>query len=259
VIEVPQAALAFGFANAPAWVLTSRTIMLAELRQLLAACPPASTAEDYRAAVVAENVLLKRTGTTRAVTFRWLRTLYGLDPAMPLFRALRDLWTADENAQPLIALLCAAAREPLLRRTAAVVLATPVGEPVTPTMLADSVREGFPDRYGGAVVGRIGKNLASSWLQAGHLRGRVAKVRTRAASHPAAVAYALLLRYLCDARGEALFETLWCRLLDAPVHGLHEQAVMAARLGWIEYRRAGQVTDVEPRYLLRNTGQEARA
>ena len=41
-----------------------------------------------------------------------------LDRRSVLFRGLRDLWDADEAAQPLLALLCSLARDPLLRATA---------------------------------------------------------------------------------------------------------------------------------------------
>ena len=252
VIDVPEAAFAFGFTNDRVGLHTSRTIMLVELRALLAACSPCSALADYRAAVVDENVLLKRTSTTRDATFYWLRTLYGLDPGVLLFRALRDLWDADAAAQPLLALLAAAAREPLLRATAPAVLDAPAESVVTPGMLAEAVSDTFPGRYNPRTLANIGGNAASSWTQSGHLRGRSPKRRARADSRPAAVAYALLLGYLTGARGEALFGTFWARLLDAPTYALHEQAVAAARDGWIEYRRAGDVTDVEPRHLLRN-------
>jgi hypothetical protein len=252
VIDVPEAALAFGFTNDRVGVHTSRTIMLAELRHLLAACPVESTLADYRAAVIDENVLLKRTGTTREASFYWLRTLYGLDPAVLLFRALRDLWGVDAGAQPLLALLAAAAREPLLRATAEAILGAPVGMPVTADMLAEAVDAEFPGRYSPRTLAHIGKNAAASWTQSGHLVGRAPKVRARAESSPATVAYALLVGYLSGARGEASFATPWARLLDAPTHVLHEQAMAAARDGWIEYRRAGGVTEVEFRHLLRN-------
>jgi len=83
------------------------------------------------------------------------------------------------------------------------------------------------------------------------LRGRTHKVRVRAESHPTSVAYALLLGYLCGARGEALFHTAWARILDAPAYVLHEQAFQASQRGWIEYRQTGAVTDVGFSYLLR--------
>lgn len=230
-------------------------MMLSELRLLLAACPPDSSAVEYKTAVVEGNVLLKTTQTTRLRTLRGLRELYSLDRSTILFRALRDLWDFDTEAQPLLALLCAAARDRLLRTTSGVILATPPGALITSQLLADEVKEQSQDQYNVATLGKIGRNAASSWTQSGHLTGRTRKLRAHATSRPAAVAYALLLGHFVDVRGDGLFETLWARLLDAPVYALREQAATASRLGWMEYRHAGSVTDISFRYLLRDGGR----
>lgn len=62
---------------------TSRTIMLRELRRLLAACPPQATPDDLAAAILAENVLGKRSDSTRKRSLRYLRELYVLDRRSP--------------------------------------------------------------------------------------------------------------------------------------------------------------------------------
>lgn len=118
-------------------------------------------------------------------------------------------------------------------------------------MMMDAVNVSFPDRYSPKTLKSTGQNIISSWQQAGLLSGKLHKVRVGGQSQPTSVAYALLLGYLSDARGEALFRTLWCRLLDAPEHILHEQALAASQRGWIEYRHMGEVTEVGFRHLLR--------
>jgi hypothetical protein len=241
----------YGFINEPVGAHSSRTMMLAELRLLLAALPQSASLEEYRSAVVDENALLKKTVPTRKVSFRWLRELYALDRKILLFRALRDLWDDDFQSQPLLAMLIALARDPLLKSTAERILSIPVGECITPTMIAEAVNTNFPNRYKPNTLASIGRNAISSWQQAGLLSGKLHKLRVRAQSRPTSVAYALLLGYLSGARGEALFRTFWCRLLDAPAHVLHEQALTASQRGWIEYRRMGDITEVGFRYLLR--------
>lgn len=250
-LPFPQSALAYGFENEPVGTHISRTIMLADLRCLLAACPSSATPADYYTAVVEENVLLKPTVTTRRLSLRRLRELYRLDRTVILFRALRDLWDADVAAQPLLALLCAVATDPLLRCTADLLLSLPVDAEVTPQQFEAAVKETFPGRYSRASLASIGRNVASSWQQSGHLRGKMRKFRIHAECRPPALVYALLLGALQEVQGEALFTTLWCRLLDTPVHVLHGQAVAAAQRGWLEYRRAGNVTEIGFRYLLR--------
>src|SRR5258708_2520410 len=250
-LQIPISADEFGFINEPVSVHSSRTMMLAELRLLLAACQKAASLDEYQAAIIEENILLKRTVATRRVSFLRLRDLYALNTHILLFRSLRDLWDDDVEAQPFLALLSAVARDAILRGTAEKILALPIGDAVSPDMLAEAVNASFPHRYNSTTLASIGRNAISSWQQAGLLSGKLNKVRVQVHSHPASVAYALLLGHLSGARGEALFLTLWCRLLDTPMHILHEQAIVASQRGWIEYRHMGNVTEVGFRYLLR--------
>jgi hypothetical protein len=250
-VQIPALPNQYGFVNKIGGAHSSRTMMLAELRLLLAACPQPASIAEYKSAIVDENVLLKKTVATRKVSFRIMRELYALDRKILLFRALRDLWDEDTQAQPLLALICAVSRDPLLRSTAESILAIPVGETVTPSMLSEAVNTSFPNCYNSKTLASIGRNTISSWQQAGLLSGKLHKVRVGGQSHPPSVAYALLLGYLSDARGDPLFWTRWCRLLDAPEHILHEQALLASQRGWIEYRHMGEVTEVGFRHLLR--------
>ncbi|MCP4211146.1 MAG: hypothetical protein GY764_06665 [Halieaceae bacterium] len=230
-------------------------MMLAELRLLLESCPPSSEIGDYRSAVLEDNALLKNTETTRRKSLRYLRELYGLDASTLLFRSLRDLWDQEVTAQLMLALLCALARDPSLRSTAAVIQEAPQGSIVTSQMLAEEAETQYRGQLNNATLTKIGRNTGSSWTQSGHLLGRRNKVRVQAESYSTSVAYALLLGYLCGARGEALFQTPWALLLDAPPHILHERAFQASKQGWLEYRQAGAVTAVGFAYLLREENQ----
>lgn len=252
LLKVPETAIEFGFNNDPVGTHGSRTIMLKELQLLLAACPRPTDYEGFRTAIIEENVLLKNTVTTRKESFRRLRELYALDEELVLFRALWDLWVDEPEAQPMLALLCATARDSILRGTAETILAVPEGEQVTPQMIEKATEEAFPGRYNPTMLANVGRHAASSWQQSGHLRGRVTKLRNRARATPAAAAYALLLAHLCGSRGEAMFSTLWLRLLDAPQHRLMDLAREASRLGWLEYRHTGNVTEISFQHLLRN-------
>lgn len=162
-LHIPVSANEFGFITEPVSVHTSRTMMLAELRLLLAACPPSASLEEYQAAIIEENVLLKRTVATRRVSFQRLRDLYALDTSIVLFRTLRDLWDDDGEAQPLLALLSAVARDSLLRATSENILATPLSDMVTPNILADTINACFPQRYNSTTLASIGRNVISSW------------------------------------------------------------------------------------------------
>lgn len=225
--------------------------MLPELSLLLAACPQDALLVDFAAAILDDNVLLKRSDNSRQRSLRYLRELYVLDRRSVLFRGLRDLWDVDEEARPLLALECALARDPLLRATAGAILPAPPGGELDARMLAEAVAHTFPNSYSDAIRNKVGRNAASSWTQSGHLRGRSRKVRVRATSRPAAVAFAFMLGHLSDARAKGLFRTVWGQALDCPDHEVLLQASAAGQRGWIEFRRAGDVIDVGFSWLLR--------
>lgn len=226
--------------------------MLSQLRMLLSQRPLETDRSTYRRAVVDDNALSKATATTRRKTFVVLGQLYGLDSSVVLFRALRDLWDSDFEAQPLLAVLSALARDPTLKATAPAVLSAGVGATVTVAQLSASVADRFPERFSAHSLRSIGANAASSWQQTGHLHGKLTKIRQHAASRPTAVAYALLLGHLCGERGDRLFETVWAHVLDSPEGVIRAQAAAAAQQGWLEYRHSGGITEVSFRHLLRN-------
>lgn len=67
----------------------SRSMMLPELRLLLAAVLAAAGRADYRAAIVDDNALGKPTFSSRRKAEKHLYELYGLAPSLALFRVLR--------------------------------------------------------------------------------------------------------------------------------------------------------------------------
>lgn len=238
---------------------TSQTIMVASLQHLLRVVPVDAPPNAYRSAVMEENVLGKETMRAREWAFRQLRRFYGLDPDVLLFRGLRDLWPDDPVGQPLLAMLCALARDPVLRSTAGVILNSEPGVPVGPTDFRSAIEEAFPGVYGDKTLRTAAGNVASSWYQAGHLykETRTEKVRSRATATSADLAYALLLGHLEGHRGQALFDTLWARVLDQPASRLTDLAVTASQRGLIEFKNAGGIVDAGFSVLLRPFDEEA--
>lgn len=232
---------------------TSHTLVVTALSALLDAVPPGAPQAAYEEAAVEANVLGKETEGARRRTYRHLRELYLLRTDSLLFRALRDLWTADPLARPLLAGLCALARDSVFRASSAPIMASSPGETLISAQLAEAVGERFPSSYGAATLAKIGRNTFSSWEQTGHLASveGAMKARTRATCRPANVAYALLLGHIEGARGQALFETLWARVLDQPASHLFELAATASQHGMIEFRHAGGVVEVGFSELLR--------
>jgi hypothetical protein len=214
--------------------------MLSELIRLLSVTVREAVLADFRRAVVEENVLGKRSATTREHTIRKLKALYGLDPQVPVYRVMRELWDQDPEGRPLMAVMCAVARDPLLRASVGTVLDLPFGTLATSVMMAATVS----DRFSPSTRRSIGSNIAASWTQAGHLSGVTKKIRTRAQATPGSTAYALALGFMEGGRGSLLLSTRWIRLLDQRPDDLSLLVQRAARRGWIEYRAVGDVIDL---------------
>ena len=256
-IDVQERALAAGFSNGPDSAHNSKTMMLPELRALLAATGPDATPDDYREAAVDRDVMGKRTLATRRKTIHYLRKLYALDRGVPVFAALRELWPLVPEAQPLLALLCALARDPGLRATAEAVLPLAPGDPTGPHELGAAVEQAMPGRYNASVRHHTGQNTAASWAQAGLLRGRVAKTRAHPEATYPVIGYALYLGHLEGAAGLGLYDTLWARVLDTTPAALVALTETAARTGWLDLRRAGGMTEISFGHRDDLTGREA--
>ncbi len=233
-----------GFRDGERGTHSGRTLMLRELARLFEATSPGATLADYRRAVVADNVLGKATAANRLRTWHHLRPLYGLDETLPVFRALRTLWPHDPAARPLLALLCAYARDPLLRLASPVVVEARPGEPVAVSAVEQLLDETAPDRFSPITRRAVANHVLSTFTQSGHLCGHRHKRRARVEARPASTAYALFLAYLEGRRAVRLLEAPQVRLLDATPAEAAALARQAARAGWLDYLAAGAVVEI---------------
>jgi hypothetical protein len=229
---------------------TSRTLMLEELRALLAKCQPDASRDDYLSAIHEDNCLGKRTVATRKLSSQRLSELYALDPGTTLFRIIRQFWYADHKGQALLALLLALARDPLLRATASSVLCLRPGEELSRQPMTDALNRTVGSRLSESTLDKVVRNAASSWTQSGHLKGRGRKFRQQVMPTAATTAFALLLGYLTGKQGAALFESLWAHVLDAPTSELLHLATDARRLGFLDMSQSGGVIDINFMRLL---------
>jgi hypothetical protein len=229
---------------------TSRTIMLDELRAVLGNCQPDAERGLYLTAIQRDNCLGKRTAATRKLTSQRLSELYALDPGVTLFRVMRRYWHAERDGQPILAMLLALARDPLLRASAPPVLRMRFGEELARQQLTDALTRAVGSRLSESTLDKVVRNAASSWTQSGHLKGRGRKVRQAVTPTAATTSFALLLGYLTGKRGAALFESLWAQVLDAPAGELIHLATDARRLGFLDMSQSGGVIDVSFSRLL---------
>lgn len=230
--------------------------MLEELTALMRDAAPSATRAEYRLLIIEQNCLGKRTAATRKLSDQRLSELYGLDSRIMLFRLMRRFWQADERGRPLLALLLSLARDPLLRMTAQPIIRMRLGEELGRQALTDALNRGAGSRFNEAVLDKIVRNASASWTQSGHLKGRSRKNRQVVRPTPVVAAYALTLGYILGARGHALLETIWAKVLDVSRNELTYIAMDAKRAGYIDLRSSGGVIDISPVQLF--TEEERR-
>jgi len=223
---------------------TARTMMLDELTVLFELTAPDTTRDGYRAEVVDFNVLGKPTQKSRVLTFGHLTDLYGLDPAIPVFRVFRKLWAADEQARPVLALCLALVRDPVLRLSESFVLGKALGESVRREEVEALIQAAEPDRFSPATLKSIAQNINGSWTQAGYLAGRARKVRTMPNVTPSNITFALFLSHLEGLTGQRLFSSRWVTLLCSSPSELEALANSASHRGQIVFLNAGGVKEV---------------
>lgn len=223
---------------------TSRTLMLEDLSFLLQAGRVGTSLEEYKSLIVNDNCLAKRTFSTRKLTYQRLSELYALNDSVLLFRVLRQLWFSDEVGRPLLAILVALGRDPLLRFTATPLLKIKTGEDFSRRSFTDILSLCTGSRFNESVIDKIVRNAASSWTQSGHLEGRTLKVRRSVRPTAGVTALAMLMGYILGARGDLLFDTLWAKVLDVSKDELIQLATDAKRLGYLDIKASGGVVDL---------------
>jgi len=251
VTEQRQALLAqLGFRFGINGPHAARTMMLDDLRVLLAHTAQEATRPDYVAAVVEGNVLGKPTRKARQLALRHMATLYALDPANAIFRALRRLWPHAEAAHPLLALAVALARDPLLRSTQPFILRQGIGASVPREALQDFLASAHPDRFSPASLQSFAQNVGGSWTAAGLLQGKLRRTRSVIQPQPESVALLLFLGYLEGRTGQRLFSSDWMDLLGSSIEELEQLANAASHRGLLVFMNAGGVKEVRfPGYL----------
>ena len=228
----------------------ARTMMLDDLRHLLAHTPAAASRQEYGREIVTSNLLGKSTKRARALSLKHLTALYGLDAANPLFRMLRRLWSLDAKAQPLLALTVALARDPLLRASEGFILSRPVGSLVAPQDVEALLAKAFPDRFSLASLKSFSRNLAGTWTAAGFLHGHRRKTRSLPEVCPEVVTLSLFLGHLEGRSGQRLFSSQWMALLGSTPAELAALTNAAAHRGLLVFMNAGGVQEVRfPDYL----------
>lgn len=222
----------------------SRTMMLPDISRCMDVLPSDAQRTDYQAAIVTKNILGKNTEATRRESFRRLRELYGLDPTVPLFRMLRLLDALDPVSRPILCLLVACARDPLLRATMPVISGAREGNTLGAEDFDGALVKAFPGHLKDKIRAATARHIASTWEQSGHLKGRATKSRVRVSATPVPLVLALMMGVMQGVHGSELFSTPWCQILDLNAVQARGLASQAYREGLLDMKAIGDVVEV---------------
>lgn len=226
---------------------SSRTMMLEELTLLLEHTPPDAKWPDYKREIIDGNCLGKPTAATRQSSAQRLRELYGLDKNMPLFAKMAIFWRQDAASRPLLSLLLALARDPLLRATAKSIMMLPENSEFSREAMRANVAHETGERFSDAILGKVIRNAASSWTQSGHLEGRTLKKRKRVVPSAYAVTFALWLAVSSGFSPKQSLTSAWVRILDCDPFRAIDIAGEAKRIGLLDLKQAGDVLELQIR------------
>lgn len=137
----------FGFRFERGAAHSSRTMLLDEQATLLSYVDREDASKGgYLRATEEESCLAKRSGKTGSFADRHLAEFYSLDTAHFLFRVLRNCWMRDFARRPMLAILCAYARDSIFRSTASFIIKFPEGTAINNESLKEFIDSHEPGR-----------------------------------------------------------------------------------------------------------------
>ncbi len=225
---------------------SARTIMISELELLFSYVEDVDAPKQaYVDAIVSDNCLGKRSKNSQVITSQIITTMYGFEPAIPLFRLLRFFFNKEAEGHALTAALCAYARDPIFRMSVPYILEAEKGTVISRSVLEEFIEKQEPGRYSETTRASVAKNINSSWTQTGHFVGRITKNRVEATPTVANAAYAIIIAIMLGHRGRALFDSEPVRMLDCSIGRAMELAQLAHQKGWIVFKRIGDIIEVQ--------------
>jgi len=231
-------------------------MMLPELTALAAHLPPTADLEAYSNAILIDNVLGKPTFASRDKSLRHLTQLYGLSPRLALFRILRVFAGEDPYSLPLMAMTCAFCRDEQLRASFKLISQLRPGQVLTRQRMEEHLDRCFTSRFSPATKKSLAQNVDTTWTKAGHLSGRNKKLRSIPQPRMLASTYAMFAGFLLGLRGDLLINSVFGQLVASDSSILTSHLSEASARGYLRFRHAGGVTEVDFSPLLNN--QERR-
>lgn len=216
-----------------------RTIMFQELEKVM---DFALESDEYGKAMEA-NVFGKKSADGIKQTSNFLSRIYLFEPNIASFQVLKYFWrTTSEDEKKLIAFLYAMEQDYLLFESIDVVQKTSIGKKVPVEAFKDNLESYYPNKYSKVTSHSIGKNLASSWKQAGFIAGKTKNIRVQPEVTYKVAAFAFFLAFILGDRGEYVFNNSIVKSLSISENNLRDLAVEAAKQDLLQYQYGGSVT-----------------
>tara|TARA_B110000196_G_scaffold293833_1_gene282430 strand:+ start:15468 stop:16244 length:777 start_codon:yes stop_codon:yes gene_type:complete len=229
----------------------SRSMMIAELTELLNLHPNGAELKLIKQDIIDFNVLHKNTENSRKLTYGYLVDLYTLDNNVCLFRNFLKLWQqANTDYQPLLALQLAFCRDALLRVGLPILQNIKLGEPYSKAQTIELLEEHNPGRYSTSSANSFAQNINGSLTQAGFLQGRSKKIRSQPKVGAVNVAFALFIAHLNGDDGSIALNNQWVKMLGIPQDEVIALAHNAHSRGIIKFSHASDVMEIRfPNWL----------
>lgn len=216
-----------------------------------------NTIELYKTSdtVLFDNVFGKLTQNNVKKTANYIKTLYSIDQEFTPFRLFCYFWKiSDQKDRALIAFLFAMGMDYLLYESVDIVCDAYLDSKVSVESIQANIEKYHPNVYSIKTGQSTAKNLASSCKQAGLLLGKVKNIKGQLSPTYISVAFAYLMAYLNDDRGEFILQSKWVRILGLGSTALRDLAVEASLKGLMDYKYAGSVVTINFNNLFTTLG-----
>jgi Putative inner membrane protein (DUF1819) len=226
--------------------------MRADIEHVMAAVPAGASPDEFRRAIIDDNVARKGTGTSRMWAWKRLKLRYALDqPETVEFaafrRAMRD---SDPAGRGLTAMLMFARQDRLFRETTLQILAPRLGR-TGEIVPAPIIREDVEARMQAAGLvwsdesrAAVANHVASSWKDFGLVEGSKVRRVTHVRPSHATVRFAVELGRAEGRTDRQVLDGPWFRLLGMDATGAEPALRSAARDGVLQYRAQADVIEI---------------
>ena len=232
-------------------VHTSRTIMLDEFTILM---NYHSGDSDFTLALD-ENIMGKKTQDNIKKTNKAILRLYSLDNKFPPFQCFNYFYqSVDSSEKPLLTFIYAYYMDFLLHESIDIVSSVPEGERVPTENFMNNIESKHFGRYSPKTCLSAAQNIASSWKKAGFIQGKIKNIRTKVKPTANTLAFAFLMAYLNDDRGEYILQDKFVQILEVNNTTLKDLTAEANIKGLMEFRAAGSVVSISFNNLFKILG-----